>query len=647
MGNNEQDSLLGELEALKKENACIRQQLAIHDALQNMHGVTEKALSESEERLRYAIEATQDGIWDWNISTGLVSFSPRCYTMLGYSFNEFPPTFDSWDSLAHQDDKEKASLCFQKHIHNNEPYDIEARMKHKSGNWHWILTRGKVVERDGQGNPMRMIGTFSDIHERKKIEEALLERENHLNEAQRLAHLGSWDWDAAKDVVIWSDELYRIVGMQPGSPTPNRAEHQALLTPDSWIIHENSIQHALETGEPFEVELEIVRIDGVHRWVINRGAAEMDAAGNIIRIIGSLQDITERKMILDELEKSRNELQSTIDATTSGIYKFDLSTQELYLNQKAYTMHGYEPGEFPTDTEYIKQHLIHPDDVKILTGAIEECIYSKSHTYEVEYRIRKKNGEYHWIHSNGKVVEWDDDGKPLRLIGNHTDISERKLSEEKIRASLEEKEILLKEIHHRVKNNLQAISSLLSLQMNQFKEPRLREAFIQMKNRIRSMAMVHEKLYTSHDIAHINFGNHIKSIANELISAYGNDDIILEVEADNVPVELEKAVPLSLILNELVSNALVHAFPGRSAGTLQIYLHKVGNDDIILVIRDNGKGFPDNVDLRESSTLGLTLINALVSQIDGTIEMSKENGTTFTIKFKVSDNTHKESKYNQ
>jgi PAS domain S-box-containing protein len=343
-------------------------------------------------------------------------------------------------------------------------------------------------------------------------------------------------------------------------------------------------------------------------------------------IYGISKDLSKEQEALQKFEKlfSRNPALMAVSEQKSGRFT-DVNYAFLdilgYSYEEVIGKTSADLGLFENPEEQYKlKHQLRT------TGRIVNC----------ELKVRCKSGKILDGMFSGEILESHGEKSFLTVM---VDMTGRRHAEEKLRNSLQEKEILLKEIHHRVKNNLQAISSLMSLKMNHFKEPQLREAFLQMKNRIRSMAMVHEKLYTSQDIALIDFGDHIKSIANELFIAYGNDAITLEVEADRVLVELEKAVPLSLILNELVSNALIHAFPGPGTGMLQIHLKKSGNEAIALIIRDNGKGFPDNVDLSETSTLGLTLINALIHQIDATIELSKDNGTTFTIKFDTADRT--------
>jgi PAS domain S-box-containing protein len=255
---------------------------------------------------------------------------------------------------------------------------------------------------------------------------------------------------------------------------------------------------------------------------------------------------------------------------------------------------------------------------------------------DYEMKVKCKDGKVLDGLFSGEIIESQGEKCYLTVM---IDITERKQAQEKIKSSLKEKEILLKEIHHRVKNNLQAISSLLSLQAGKFQEIQLHEAFNQMKNRIKSIALVHEKLYSSHNLAHIEFAEQIRCIVHELVLAYGSDETKVEMEMDTIDIELEKAVPLSLILNELVSNALIHGFPDRSPGTLQISLHAADKHAVTLMIRDNGKGFPESIDFNDSSSLGLTLINALVHQIDGSIELNKEKGTTFTIKFNTGENS--------
>ena len=224
-----------------------------------------------------------------------------------------------------------------------------------------------------------------------------------------------------------------------------------------------------------------------------------------------------------------------------------------------------------------------------------------------------------------------------RAVEAHQLSVERKRAEEALHASLREKEILLREVHHRVKNNMQVISGLLDLQASSSGNPELIERLNESQSRIRSMALVHEKLYGSKDFARIDLVGYVRALSQELFQSYkinpGKIDLIVQTDGD-VYVDINKAIPCGLILNELISNALQHAFPGDGPGEIKIIIGETKETEIEIVIRDNGVGLPDDVDIHQPRTVGLHLVNGLVkNQIDGQIEVRRDNGTEFRIKF--------------
>jgi two-component sensor histidine kinase/CHASE1-domain containing sensor protein len=202
-------------------------------------------------------------------------------------------------------------------------------------------------------------------------------------------------------------------------------------------------------------------------------------------------------------------------------------------------------------------------------------------------------------------------------------------------ASLKEKEVLLKEVHHRVKNNLQVICSLLNLQAGDIPEPQTREMFTDSQQRVRSMALVHEKLYQAEDLARIDFAEYVRSLATYLIRSYrpAATPITLRVEGAEVFLEVDKAVPCGLIVNELVSNALKHAFPAGRRGEICISLRAETKKHLILRVSDDGVGFPSGLDFRQTRSLGLQLVTTLIEQLQGTIELQHHSGTTFQLRF--------------
>ena len=254
----------------------------------------------------------------------------------------------------------------------------------------------------------------------------------------------------------------------------------------------------------------------------------------------------------------------------------------------------------------------------------------------VQHRFKCADNHYMWINSSGNPL-FDSENNYNGVVFSMTDISSIKNTEEKYKSSLHEKELILRELHHRVKNNMQIISSLLSLQAKSLSDEKDLEIFKSSQSRVKSMALIHEKLYDSPDFSHINLADYIQSLVEELYDTYNIylDKIHLKMNIQDIKLNMETSIPLGLLINEIVSNSLKYAFPENKNfenPELVIELKKEKND-YILMIMDNGIGVPDKLDLEKSESLGMQLINNLTDQIDGKLKLDTSHGTKFTIKF--------------
>jgi len=240
-----------------------------------------------------------------------------------------------------------------------------------------------------------------------------------------------------------------------------------------------------------------------------------------------------------------------------------------------------------------------------------------------------------WFEVRDQAIQWID-GRIVRLE-IATDINDRKQAEEQIAASLKEKEVLLREIHHRTKNNMQVMTSLLKIQSANIEDKQVAEMFKESRDRIKSMAMVHEKLYQSKGLADVDFKGYVKSLVSSIFSSYGASaaGITSIAETDDVSIGLETAIPCGLIINELVSNSLKYAFPGNRKGEIRVALRSSDEDALVLEVGDNGIGMPENLDFRNTASMGLHLVHILSEgQLHGKIELDRAGGTTFRIRFK-------------
>ncbi len=219
------------------------------------------------------------------------------------------------------------------------------------------------------------------------------------------------------------------------------------------------------------------------------------------------------------------------------------------------------------------------------------------------------------------------------IISNARDITERKRADDLIRSALREKEVLLREVHHRVKNNMQVVSSLLNLQASQTQDGVTKAVLEESRQRVRSIAIVHEKLYNSSNLASIDFSVYMKSVADELLRTFGRSEISCVLDLESILFEIDQAIPAGLIVNELLTNALTHAFPSGNRGTVRVGLRSIGGDQVELVVRDDGVGFPVGINIPAATTMGLAIVRTLVEQMHGTIAVDGTNGTTCTVRF--------------
>ena len=371
-------------------------------------------------------------------------------------------------------------------------------------------------------------------------------------------------------------------------------------------------------------------------------------------------EIAERKKIEDDL-KIKVEL---LDTATDSIVLHDVAGKLLYANEKAAKMRGYSKEELMKLNIY---DLNVPGESKFTGQYIDELMVKGESIFEsAQYH---RDGMVIPLEVNAKMVIHN---KDLLILSTARDITDRKENEAKLRcyrehledmveertktlektnkrlqdavdahekaekeiiASLEEKEVLLREVHHRVNNNMQIISSLLNIQSNYTDDPETNHVLRDSRNRIRSMAMIHEKLYVSNKLSKIDFSGYVKSITSNLLqNPEVNSDLIkINVDVDDFSIGMETAVPMGLIINELVTNSIEHAF-SQGNGDIDLNLHK-NCETFILTVKDNGIGLPESLDPKNVKTLGLRLVNSLVEQIDGNMEVEVESGTTFKITF--------------
>ncbi|MDJ0727836.1 MAG: histidine kinase dimerization/phosphoacceptor domain -containing protein [Prochloraceae cyanobacterium] len=346
-------------------------------------------------------------------------------------------------------------------------------------------------------------------------------------------------------------------------------------------------------------------------------------------------EIRERQRVEQEIKQAKNFLQTIIDYLPITIFVKDATPERfgqlLLINKTGERLFGLNAEEMIGKTSYdlFRREQAQFDESKdrntFVTGIMEDIPEEPIDSHTLGKRI---------LHTF-KVPLYDKEQQPQYLLCISEDITERKQAEIQIEESLREKEILLQEIHHRVKNNLFVVSSLLELQSDRLADSKVVRAFEDSQNRIYSMALIHEQLYRSIDLAHVDFSKYLKALVSHLSESYNLDSKLITCEFNLEPIALniESAHPCGLIVNELVTNAFKHAFIDRQEGRIYLNLHKNDRDRIVLIIQDNGRGLPSGIDFQNTESLGMQLVCTLTKQLEGTIKMENSHGTSFELVF--------------
>ncbi len=345
----------------------------------------------------------------------------------------------------------------------------------------------------------------------------------------------------------------------------------------------------------------------------------------------TLNILQDHQRMTRKAEDAQKRFRSLNTSSPIGIFEADADGNLIYANPRWESITQLE-------AQMVKGHewmaFVHQDDREAVDLKWQNTIM-QGRELEMEFRFQRRTDGVCWVHFRSTVLRRDD-GKKTGYVGTLEDITDRKIADEKLKQSLKEKEVLLREIHHRVKNNLQIISSLLNMQSRQLTDSVVRDLFDDSQHRVRTMALIHEKLYQSDGLTLINFDQYLRNLTTHLFRSYATRSpmVNITVTAENVFLSIDTAIPCGLIVNELTSNSLKYAFPDQSTGEIRVRLIRSDDGRYNLTVADSGIGFPEDVDFRDTATLGLQLVNTLAKQLGAEITLSNHNGACFDLIFR-------------
>ncbi|NOZ08423.1 MAG: PAS domain S-box protein [FCB group bacterium] len=497
------------------------------------------------------------------------------------------------------------------------------------GDYHLRFIKLNAAYMDTQAGP-RIVVAFEDITPLKEQSEHLSDLVERLTRAQKVARMGFIDWNCETDELQCSDEIYRILGRTgTGFLTMTDFINDVINKPYRKELF-RQLKQAVQSSTPINVDIQAKTVTGEEIWLNVRAEVQPGSGANSSQqgLLGTIVDITDRKSAEEQQKESELWLKTIIETEPECVKILTPTGILVEMNRAGLNM--IEAKSLDEVKGKAIYSLIAPEYRPDFKKMLESVCAGNTETLTFEMVGLK--GTRRWMESHNVQLR-NPGGKLLGLLAVTRDITEQKRANDLIAQSLAEKEVLLKEIHHRVKNNLQVVYSLLNMQIHQMKNEEAREVLRESQSRIRSMALVHEKLYQSENQSRLPAREFIRSITRELFGTYSmSERINLVLEIPDITLDINNAVPCGLVINELVSNALKYAFPTGRHGTIKISIKPGKKRSLTIIVADDGIGLPADKKFETSSTLGMTLVRVIVlQQLEGELKVTRSKGTKITI----------------
>lgn len=600
--------------ALAAANQDLRAEVEVRRA-------TEDALRASELRYRTLFETSPVGIFTKDLTGRYTSANTA-----EMAYWAFPPVGFSDHEMLPAPEATREQASDRTVIESGESIVVE--QQRQAGQQVRTVLIYKTPLLDGNGMRSGILGVALDITERRQAELALREAEARFRAL--VEQMPAITYTAALDdtsSALYISPQISMLGFSPEEWVSDPERFVRQVHPDDVDRVLAEVKEMRATGKPLQSEYRIFTRDRKMLWVSDQANLIYDHAGKPVCSQGIMFDITQRKEVEEALYDSVQRMRLIADNLPALIAYIDKDQLYQFANRQFEEWYATPDiaGKHLSAIAGEQQYLAIADYVQMaLSGTPITFDYAR--TYPDGRRRFVEISYIPHITADGDVSGF------FTLV---QDLTERMEAEEQIKASLEEKVVLLKEIHHRVKNNLQVVSSLLYLQAEQITDPHVRAILQDSQNRVKSMALIHEKLYQAKDQVRVDVAEYIRNLTSYLFRSYTEQagGVRLVVRADDIHLGIDTAMPCGLIINELFSNALKHAFPAGRSGEINVELRRDDDGAYTLSVRDNGVGLPHEIDLYKTTSLGLQLVHTLVHQIDGRLELHRNGGTEFCIRF--------------
>lgn len=571
------------------------------------------AFIESEANLRAAQQLAGLGSWTYELS-GHLAWSAEMYRVYGVSPESFAPSVASLIDLIHADDRNAMEEWIRACAAGEKPGELEFRAIAPDGSERYLSVRGEL-ECDADGKPIRLSGTALDITERKRTEDRL----RKLSRVVEQAPLSIIITDLVGDIEYVNPKFCELTGyakedvkgrnpriLQSGA-TPKEVYRDLWATLAAGQVWRGELHNRKKNGETY-----------VEQAVI---APVIDSDGRTTHYVALKEDVTRDKQVEREASESAQRFEQLVQHIDEVFWMTDKPTTQM-----PYVSPTYEAIWGRTCASLLASpnswlDAVHPEDRERALQASRTD--QATGAYDIQYRIVQPDGTVRWIHDRAFPVE-NQAGEVYRIVGVANDITASRQAHDALVESLHEKEALLKEVHHRVKNNLQVITSLLRLETGRNADPSTRGVLKDMQGRIQSMALLHETLYRSGTFASVDLGVYLRQLATQAFRALNGrpHSVELDLQLDSVKVEMDHAIPCGLLVNELISNCLKHGFPDGRAGSIRVDLRATEEGSgFRLSVADTGVGLPADFESKRSRSLGLQLASDLARQLGGRLEI--------------------------